>query len=55
MLDFHLWYLRDKGWIERTETGAFAITADGVDRSLQLHQPTEPRKLITEQKYGADE
>ena len=49
MLEFHLWYLRDKGWIERTETGAMAITGDGVDRSLQLHQPVETRKLITEE------
>ena len=49
MLEFHLWYLRDKGWIERTEIGAMAITAEGVDRSLQLHQPTETRKLITEE------
>ena len=48
MLEFHLWYLRDKGWIMRTETGSMAITADGVDKSLQLHQPKETRKLITE-------
>lgn len=48
MLDFHLWYLRDKGWIVRTEIGAMAITADGVDKSLQLHQPAEKQKLIEE-------
>ena len=48
MLEFHLWYLRDKGWIMRTDTGTLAITADGVDRSLQLHQADESRKLITE-------
>ena len=49
MLEFHLWYLRDKGWIMRTDTGTLAITADGVDRSLQIHQPVEKRKLITEE------
>jgi curved DNA-binding protein CbpA len=38
MLDFHLWYLRDKGWIMRTENGSMAITADGVDHSLLLHR-----------------
>jgi curved DNA-binding protein CbpA len=48
MLDFHLWYLRDKGWIMRMECGSMAITADGVDRALVLHQPEETRKLITE-------
>ena len=49
MLEFHLWYLRNKGWVMRTETGTLAITADGVDRSLQLHPPAETRKLITEE------
>jgi len=55
MLEFHLWYLRDKGWIMRTDTGSLAITADGVDRSLQMRQPAEPRKLITQEKSVADE
>ena len=31
VLDFHIWYLKEKRWIERTETGGFAITANGVD------------------------
>ena len=30
MLDFHLWYLRDKGWVMRMENGSVAITADVV-------------------------
>jgi len=29
-LEFHLWYLREKHWVERTDRG-FAITALGVD------------------------
>jgi curved DNA-binding protein CbpA len=49
MLEFHVWYLRDKGWIMRTEDGAFAITADGVDQSLQRHRRNGTQKLITEQ------
>lgn len=48
MLEFHLWYLRDKGWIMRMENGSVAITADGVDRSLLLHRSEEKQKLITE-------
>jgi len=32
VLDFHLWYFREKGWIKRAEDGGFAITADGVDK-----------------------
>jgi curved DNA-binding protein CbpA len=49
MLDFHLWYLKDKGWIMRLENGSVAITADGVDRSLLLHRPGGTHKLIAEQ------
>ena len=49
MLDFHLWYLKDKGWIMRMENGSLAITADGVDQSLLLHRRDGTQKLITEQ------
>ena len=31
MLEFHTWYLKEKKWIERTDSGGFAITAAGVD------------------------
>jgi curved DNA-binding protein CbpA len=31
-LDFPLWYLKQRGWIERLESGLLAITADGVDK-----------------------
>jgi hypothetical protein len=34
-LEFHLWYLREKGWVERQETGLMAITAKGVDRTME--------------------
>ena len=30
-MEFHAWYLREKGWIHRTDNGMFAITASGVD------------------------
>ncbi len=49
MLDFHVWYLIDKGWLMRTENGLLAITADGVDQSLSLHQRGGTQKLISEQ------
>lgn len=32
IIDFHLWYFREKGWIARWESGGFAITAEGVDQ-----------------------
>ena len=31
VLEFHSWYLKEKGFIERTDTGGFAITFQGVD------------------------
>jgi curved DNA-binding protein len=31
ILEFHVWYLKEKGWIQRTDTGGYAITAAGVD------------------------
>lgn len=31
-LEFPLWYLKQRGWIERLESGLVAITADGVDK-----------------------
>jgi len=31
ILEFHVWYLKEKGWIQRTDTGGYAITVAGVD------------------------
>lgn len=32
LLEFHIWYLKAKGWVERLDSGLFAITAAGVDQ-----------------------
>ncbi len=51
MIEFELWYLREKKWLERMESGLLAITVDGVDhvekgrlhlngdRLLEAHNP----------------
>ena len=31
VLQFHTWYLKEKGWIQRTDAGGYAITVAGVD------------------------
>jgi curved DNA-binding protein len=31
-MEFHIWYLKEKNWIERTDRGGYAITANGVDK-----------------------
>jgi hypothetical protein len=30
-MEFHIWYLKEKDWIQRVETGGYAITANGVE------------------------
>lgn len=46
-LDFHLWYLKAKGWIAKTENGTFAITVEGVDRASAGHSPPAAVHLLT--------
>jgi curved DNA-binding protein CbpA len=48
-LEFHLWYMKEKGWIRRSEDGQLAITIEGVDRATLLHQSEAARKYITDQ------
>ncbi len=31
-LEFHLWYLKEKGWVMRTDSGEYAITVGGIDQ-----------------------
>ena len=33
ILNFHLWFFREKGWIQREEDGGLSITAAGVERA----------------------
>ncbi|HWP64696.1 MAG TPA: J domain-containing protein [Candidatus Limnocylindria bacterium] len=47
LIEFHLWYLREKGWIERLETGLFAITAQGVDAVEARRSRSETRLIET--------
>ena len=56
-LSFHLWYLKEKGWVERTDTGAYAITANGVDKVTEgvvLRADRLLSKLTGAQKEGDD-
>jgi hypothetical protein len=31
ILEFHVWYMKEKGWIQRMDNGGYAITVTGVD------------------------
>lgn len=45
---FHVWYLREKEWIKRTETGEYAITADGVDKVAENDRYLRKDRLLPE-------
>jgi curved DNA-binding protein CbpA len=46
LLAFHLWYLREKGWTQRLDTGQIAITAEGVDQVEQANGPVPANRLL---------
>ena len=50
-LEFHIWYLKEKGWIRRLENGLLAITADGVDRTNSEHHRGATSKLLTDKNH----
>lgn len=53
--EFHIWYLRGKGFIEYTEEGTLAITIIGVDHVISLSKAHAKEKLqIEKQKYFQD-
>ena len=48
-LEFHLWYLREKGWVKRTESGRLAITVEGIDRANSEHERKTTSNLLSDQ------
>jgi DnaJ-like protein len=47
LMEFHLWYLKAKGWVERLDTGQLAITALGVDHVEQGRLRLRKDRLLT--------
>ena len=47
ILEFHTWYLKEKGWIKPTDTGGYAITANGVDVAEENELTLVKDRLIT--------
>jgi curved DNA-binding protein CbpA len=43
---FQLWYLREKGWIQRLENGKLAISVAGVDRVMEQGGPAHDARAI---------
>ena len=46
VLDFHVWFFREKGWIQREEGGAISITADGVEKLEASAELQEERNRL---------
>jgi curved DNA-binding protein len=50
VLEFHIWYLKEKGWIQRIDNGGYAITASGVDIVEEDGFNLGKEKLLTYQR-----
>ena len=47
-LEFHVWYLKQKGLIERTDSGGYAITVSGIDVVEENELVLGKDRLLTE-------
>ena len=45
---FHIWYLKEKNWIYRSDTGGFAITVNGVEEIEARKSVYSGGRLLTE-------
>jgi len=45
-LEFHIWYLKERSWIRRTDTGQYEITANGVDALIQSNTPVNKDRFL---------
>ena len=54
-LEFHIWYLLQKEWIERLDGGQLAITAHGVDRVIAQDNLSLRRDRLLAQTTSTDD
>jgi curved DNA-binding protein CbpA len=50
ILEFHIWFLKEKGWIQRVDTGGYAITASGVEIVEENGSILGKYRLLTDQR-----
>ncbi len=50
-IEFHIWYLKEKQWIERTENGQLAITVAGVERVCEGDYAIRADRLLAQQVH----
>lgn len=49
IFEFHAWYLKAKGFIERTEQNELAITVEGIDHVISMSRTSVAAKLLLTQ------
>lgn len=47
-LEFPIWYLRKRGWVETLHTGELAITVDGIDKVVTDEKSMPQTRLLRE-------
>jgi curved DNA-binding protein CbpA len=50
-IEFHLWYMKAKGWITRLENGMYAITVEGIDHINSEHHRKATTKLLLDRSH----
>ena len=55
LVEFHVWYLRSKGWVERIANGQLAISALGVDQVEQSRLRLSPDRLIESRSFSGED
>jgi len=54
LVEFHIWYLRAKGWLERLDSGMLAISAAGVDEVEQGRLKLGHERLLEAHGTGGE-
>ena len=54
-LEFHLWYLKAKRWIERLENGMMSITVEGIDHVNSEHHRKTTTMLLMDRSHENDD
>ncbi|WP_427968057.1 DnaJ domain-containing protein [Altererythrobacter sp.] len=46
LFDFHIWYLKSKGFVDVTEQGTLAVTIEGVDHVISTSRHSQSEKKL---------
>ena len=55
LIEFQIWYLKEKSWIMRLENGKLALTVSGVDEVEKKHLQLNADRLLVEHTENSNE